>query len=159
MSISTCDDYKTIFSPISRTDSKEDKLGKPHVHTVSGTFVRWTGEDVRHVEVTGVTIRLRIPWSVKRLRGTGLFTCTCQEFKDTCTKGTFIQSVDPTDECKTIFSESDEFDQLDGGYDFSKHEKNKNEKSAYCDHVARVLCLMCAQHDEMLNGCGIQTQK
>lgn len=153
----------TVVAPVNKNQQQVAVVGIERdleLSSVSNTFVKWSGMDVESVNTkNGLKLEIRIPWTTKRLRGTSVFSCTCQNFKQKCTKGTFVNGEGPNQLGKIVFSQSDDFDQLDGGYDFSKHNQNVATGHQYCNHVARVIAHMCSEHDAALDQCGIIAQK
>lgn len=129
----------------------------PELSQVTKTFVKWTGVDEETTMSTNPNKpdmqTIRIPWTVSRLRNSFVFSCSCNGFKGSCTKGTFIHHND-----SVVFSKSEEFDQLDGGYDFGDHQNNELNGISFCTHVAKVICFLCNEQDAALSRCGFAIQ-
>jgi hypothetical protein len=146
---------QTMVTSSKGTTESSFRYGDPELTQVNKIFVEWSGVDELYFMETDVrnikpARAVRIPWTVKRLRNGCVFSCSCSEFKTKCARGTFINQ-----KSAIVFSKSDEYDQLDGGFDFSEHLENMEKGVGFCNHVAKVVCLLCRNQDDALSRCGI----
>lgn len=147
------------IEPISKKRMEKVVLyGEPELSKVTKFFVEWTGVDESYLVQTddqnfNPIQTVRMPWSVKRLRNGCAFSCSCNDFKTKCTRGTFVNR-----EKAIVFSKSEEYDQIDGCFDFSYHSNNVATNVGFCDHIAKVVCTLCQNQDDAFLRCGIAAQ-
>lgn len=125
---------------------------EPVMIMVSSIFIKWEGMDIIHKDTDQ---KIRVPWTVQRLRGTSIFSCTCDVFKQNAMKGTFVYDENG----RFTFSQDDQFDQLNRAYNFRSHLHNKRSGYNYCDHVSKVIVSMCSSQDAAFDSAGLLTQK